>query len=109
MKNNLVKLVIIFAVIFAVSQIGYCDTATIPAIDSSTANVAEPNELTLTMMKFGKVMLGVIIASVVIYILLLVWNYIVNRSHKKNEFKTSLKSPKTIDEAILFFINKNKV
>ena len=87
-----------------VSQIGFCDTGAVADTD------ATQTELVVMMIKFGKVMLGVLIASVVIYLILYFWNLILKRN--KNSRQTgdlSLKTPQNTDDAILFFINKNKL
>ena len=69
-----------------------------------------PTELVVMMIKFGKVMLGVLIASVLIYIILYVWNLILKRNKTAHEpTDLSLKTPQNTDDAILFFINKNKL
>ena len=86
-----------------VSQTGFCDTGATAEIDSNQT------ELIVMMMKFGKVMFGVLIASFVIYAILYVWNIIIKRSEKRVTTDLSLKTPQNVDDAILFFINKNKI
>ena len=101
MKNKLIKPIILSAFI-AVLQTLFCNTA----------HAAENNqtELVVIMIKFGKVMLGVLIASVLIYAILYVWNLILKRSKTKQEASDlSLKTPQNTDDAVLFFINKNKL
>ena len=98
MKNKLIKLITLTAVL----QILFCNTA--------FAAEKTQTELVVIMIKFGKVMLGVLIASVIIYAILLVWNLVLKRSKKQRETgDLSLKTPQNTDDAILFFINKNKL
>lgn len=54
-------------------------------------------------------MVGVMLASIVIWLGLATYNKILeskNITHNEDEI---LKTPKTIDEAVQFFINKNKL
>lgn len=103
MKLNLItKLLLLFTALLLVSQTGFCDTGA-AAVDTNQS------ELIVMMIKFGKVMFGVLIASFVIYVILYVWNIIVKRSGKHPVTDLSLKTPQNTDDAILFFINKNKL
>ena len=101
MKNNFSKIAVLLTTLFtAVSQIGFCDTA-------NTVSSTQTEFMAIAL-KFGKVMLGVLIASVVIYVILCIWNAFLKRSNNPEIEKSSLKSPQNVDDAILFFINKNK-
>lgn len=86
-----------------VSQAGFCDTAATASSESGQT------ELIVMMVKFGKVMFGVLIASFVIYVILYIWNIIIRHSKKHPVTDLSLKTPQNIDDAVLFFINKNKL
>ena len=112
MKNNIIKILILTAILTAVAHTGLCDSVgavNLPPLPAVDPNTQTPNELTLAMIKFGKVMLGVVIASVVIYFLLLIWNAVVARSHTSKIVETSLRTPKNINDAIMLFINKNRL
>ena len=103
MKNKfLLKTLILTALLISVSQIGFCDTGA--AADNNTQT-----ELIVMMIKFGKVMFGVLIASVIIYAILSIWNAIIKRSEKAKPTDLSLRTPQNVDDAIMFFINKNKL
>jgi len=103
MKNNFIKMILIFMALLLVSQTGFCDTEAV-----ADANPTH-TELVVMMIKFGKVMFGVLIASVIIYAILYIWNLIVKRSEKRVATDLSLRTPQNIEDAILFFINKNKI
>lgn len=101
MKNNLIKIIILAVLFVAVSQTGFCETA-------QDANNTQ-TELVVMMLKFGKVMFGVLLASAVIYVILLIWNAIIKRSNEPVINDLSLKTPSNTDDAIMFFINKNSL
>ena len=101
MKNKTIKSIILSAFI-AVLQILFCNT--VYAVENTQS------ELNIMMIKFGKVMLGVLIASIIIYIILYVWNLLLKRNKEKYVITDlSLKTPQNTDDAVLFFINKNKL
>lgn len=60
------------------------------------------------MIKFVIAMIGTIIASIVIWIGLTIYNRIL-LNNKSNVSEEILKSPKTIDDAVKFFISKNRL
>lgn len=101
--NNFKKILILLFVCIAVSQTGFCDTA------QSSASTAGQTELVVMMLKFGKVMFGVLLASAVIYVILLIWNAILKRSNQPEIKDVSLKTPQNTDDAIMFFIKKNRL
>lgn len=90
-------------IVFGVSQIGFCETL-------DTATQPQNNELISSIIKFATVMFAVMISSFVIYLGLAVWNAILNRSRRKTiDYEATLRTPQSIDEAILLFIQKNKL
>lgn len=101
MKNKTIKTLLLSA-IAVVLQVLHCNAAF--AVENNQT------ELTVMMVKFGKVMLGVLIASVVIYVILYIWNAVLKHSKEKHiTTDLSLKTPQNTDDAVLFFINKNKL
>jgi len=101
MKNNIKMLILL--VYMLVSQAAFCGT------DLSAVNTNTQTELVVMMIKFGKVMFGVLIASAIIYIILLIWNAIIEHNTRDKITDLSLKTPQNTDDAIMFFINKNSL
>lgn len=93
MTNKIFSLVI---TLLLTTNAGFCE---------QTRNVA----VQAIMVKFIIAMVGVMLASIVIWLGLATYNKILeskNITHNEDEI---LKTPKTIDEAVQFFINKNKL
>ena len=93
-------------IVFGVSQTCFGETP--DAVQ--TAAAGENTELVSAIIKFATVMFAVMISSFVIYLGLAIWNAILNRSrHKTIDYEATLKAPQSVDEAILLFIQKNKL
>jgi len=102
MKNNLFKILII-ATVMGVSSAVFA---------KPPEAVTEPQntELMSAIIKFATVMGAVMLSSFIIYLVLAVWNAFVKRSRSKTtDYDATLKSPQSIDEAILLFIQKNRL
>ncbi len=65
--------------------------------------------MSMAITKFVLAMGGVLLSSVIIYVGLTVYNkfFVKSRSHSLEE--EILKTPKTVDDAVRFFIHKNKL
>ncbi len=61
------------------------------------------------IVKFGLAMGGVALSSIIIFVGLSVYNKIIKKSSNHAFENNILKTPKSTDEAIKFFINKNKL
>ncbi len=62
------------------------------------------------MGKFALAMCGVLLSSLIIFLVLTIYNKLFNRNNKLNSTTSGiLKTPKTTEEAIQFFIHKNKL
>ncbi len=100
------RLLILTLIVFGVSQIGFCETP--DAVQ--TAAAPENSELFSALIKFATVMFAVMLSSFAIFVGLSIWNAILNRSRSKTiDYEATLKEPQSVDEAILFFIQKNKL
>lgn len=93
-------------IVFGVSQICFGETP--DAVQ--TAAVPENSALISAIIKFATVMFAVMLSSFAIFLGLSVWNAILNRSRAKTiDYEVTLKEPQSVDEAVLFFIQKNKL
>lgn len=61
------------------------------------------------IIKFTVAMVGVIVASVVIWLGLAVYNKILAGKNMESYEDDILKTPKTVDDAVKFFIKKNRL
>ena len=78
-------------------------------VNAGLCEQARSTDMTTTVTKFALAMGGVVLSSIIIYAGLTIYNkfFVKNRSHG---FETEiLKTPKTVDDAVKFFINKNKL
>lgn len=62
-----------------------------------------------TVMKFSFVMIGVLLSSIIIFAGLSIYNKIHNFHKEITSEEEVFKTPKTIDEAIKFYIKKNRL
>lgn len=92
MKNKLLLITL-----FLTTNAGFCETTARNAVVHSA------------MIKFGLAMAGVIISSIVIYLGLSIYNKFFVKSPSLSPEEEIVKTPKTKEEAIKFFINKNKL
>lgn len=93
MKNKIFSLVITLTL---TANAGFCTQTRTVAISD-------------LMVKFVIAMVGVMLASVVIWAGLAVYNKILTRKNPVSCDDEILKTPKTIDEAVKFFISKNRL
>lgn len=93
MKN---KLFYILLTLLFTANTGICK-------DAGTAAIQSP------IMKFVYAMTGVIVSAAIIFAGLLVYNKLLRKSSTHTPEEDILKTPKTKDEAIRFFIIKNKL
>lgn len=93
MKNKIFSLVI---TLILTTNAGFC---------TQTRTVAVHD----LMIKFVIAMVGVMLASVVIWAGLAIYNKILLGKNPVSSDEEILKTPKTIDEAVKFFISKNRL
>ncbi len=100
----------ILLIVFGVAQIGFCAAPDAATEVAQAVSEPEQSELMLGVTKFVTVMVGVMLSSVAIYVGLSIWNAILNRSRSKTiDYEATLKDPQSVDEAVLLFIQKNKL
>lgn len=93
MKN---KVFILFTILFLTANAGYCAARNAPMND--------------IIVKFILVMAGVVISSIIIFIGLTIYNKIISEKNSSLPYDEDVfKSPKSTNEAIQFFINKNRL
>lgn len=113
MKKNRILILLILALVSA--QVVACAVSgAIPTEDDAVVQtvqeVAKQPEIMVVAIKFVKVMFWVMVSSFGLFLFLSLWNFIVGRSRvKKVDYEANLHTPQTVDEAILFFIHKNKL
>lgn len=92
MKNKIFSLVI---TLILTANAGFCTQTRTVAISD-------------LMIKFVIAMVGVMLASIIIWAGLAVYNKILSNQKPAPAEEETLKTPKTIDEAVKFFISKNR-
>ena len=109
MNKKVIKIILLLVVVLGVSRVCFGETPD-AAVVADIAKDNESTEMTKAIMKFVTVMVGVMVSSFAIFIGLSIWNAILSRSRSKNmDYDLSLKSPQSVDEAVLMFIHKNKL
>ena len=104
------NLILIMLIILGVSQVAFCETPDAVTEVVATAATPEKSEMFSALIKFAVVMVAVLLSSVVIFIGLSVWNAILRRSRSKTiDYEATLSAPQSVDEAVLLFIQKNKL
>ncbi len=93
MKNKFFLLVI---TLILIADAGFCTQARTVAIHD-------------LMIKFIIAMVGVILASIVIWAGLTIYNKILAANNPSTVDDEILKTPKTVEEAVKFFISKNRL
>lgn len=97
-------------IVLGVSQVCFGETPDAASAVANTVTEPQNSELISTIIKFATVMFAVMLSSFAIFVGLSVWNAILNRSRAKTiDYEATLKEPQSVDEAILFFIQKNKL
>lgn len=118
MKNNLLKILSLLGIIaiiyFLTNDIGYCAASAAQTAQTTADAVSQTapaaNNIHNTIIKFAFAMGGVILSSVLIFAGLTVYNKIfVKNPHYANSEDDVLKTPKTVDDAIVFFLKKNRL
>ena len=77
---------------------------------AENAGITAPASAHSVIVKFSYAMIGVVISTIAIFLGLTVYNKI--RKHSKNlnlETEEILKTPKTKEDAIKFYIRRNKI
>lgn len=109
MNKNFVKIILFLIVVFGVSQVCFGETPDTAVVADAVTGATQP-DFKATMIKFGTVMFAVMLSSFAIFIGLSLWNVILERSRAKNvNHDLSLKTPRTVDDAVLMFIHKNRL
>lgn len=104
------RLLILMVIVFGVSQICFGETPDAVSEAVKTASAPEQTELVSAIIKFATVMFAVMLSSFAIFVGLSIWNAILNRSRSKTiDYEATLKEPQSVDEAVLLFIQKNKL
>ncbi len=104
------KFIIFMLMVFGVAQLGFCAAPDATSAVAETVTKPETSELMAGINKFVTVMIGVMLSSVAIYVGLAVWNAILKRSRAKTiDYEATLNEPQSVDEAVLLFIQKNKL
>lgn len=98
------------AITIIAAQNGFCNSEAanqIPAIAEQTPDAAKHEAI----IKFAIAMAGVMLSSFVIFVGLWIYNkFFVDKSLFPNNDKDDiLNTPKTVDEAVTFFIKRNKL
>lgn len=105
------RFLIISLIVFGVAPVVF--GAAPDAVTTQTAQAAaepENSELVAAIIKFATVMFAVMLSSFVIFLGLSLWNAILKRSRSKTiDYEATLKEPQSVDEAVLLFIQKNKL
>ncbi len=105
MRRVFYRILLLIAV-FGVSQVCFGETPDAAVV----ADAPEQSEMMASVIKFVTVMFAVMLSSFAIFIGLSVWNAILARSRAKTiDYEATLKSPQSVDEALLLFIQKNKL
>lgn len=115
MKNNSFKILFILGIIaiiyFITNDIGYC-AATAAQTAQTAAQTGTPagSNANDTIVKFAFAMGGVVISSLVIFLGLTVYNrfFVKNPQYAASE-DDILRTPKTVDDAVIFFLKKNRL
>lgn len=103
------RVLILLLIVLFVSQTGFCETNG-ASIAAETVAKPENSEMISAIIKFATVMFAVMLSSFAIFVGLSIWNAILNRSRSKTiDYEATLREPQSVDEAILFFIQKNKL
>ena len=118
MKNSTIKVISIIGLIalvyFLTNDIGHCAAASnaaqsVQPVAKVTTGTAVPS-LHGTIIKFLYAMAGVVISSFLIFGGLTIYNRIFGRNvNISNTANDVLRTPKTKEDAIIFFIKKNKL
>ena len=111
--KNLSLIILLGLIILLSSQAGICAEEIaqhVPAV-ADTIPAKEPTGITITATKFIVTMLGVVLSSIVIWAGLSVYNKFFVKGSSRNGAmpEDNLNTPKTIEEAVTFFIKKNKL
>ena len=114
MKLKKFSLILILGLIIVLSaNAGICteDIARHVPAAVNTIPAKESSGISLTMTKFLITMVGVILSSVVIWLGLTIYNKFFVKNHFKQTpiDEDTMNTPKTIDEAVTFFIKKNRL
>jgi len=103
LNNKIFKIVLLIGAYCLISSAGFC-------VDEIAQNPAVRQGFHGSIIKFLYAMGGVILSSLVIFGGLTIYNkFFVKTIPAAEEEDNSLKTPDSINDAILFFINRNKI
>lgn len=109
LQNRKLLIITVICLTVILIQAGRCAAA----VDVAAPALPEVRLLSSTevLVKFAVVMCGVILSLLVIWFGLSLYKKCTAKTFKigKNLYNDGLSSPKTIDEALVFFINKNRL
>lgn len=115
MKNNSFKILSLLGLIaiiyFLTNDIGYC-AASAAQTAQTTANTAASTASPMhnAIVKFLYAMGGVVISSLLIFGGLTIYNkFFVKNPRYRSPEEDILKTPKTVDDAVVFFLKKNRL
>ena len=114
MKLRKLSLILILGLIIVLSaKAGICADEIAQHVPASAGAIPAkaPAGLSNTMIKFIITMFGVVLSSVVIWLGLTIYNkfFVKNRLKNRELPEDTLNTPKTIEEAVTFFIKKNRL
>lgn len=112
-KNNFLYITLILAgVIFFSANTGLCVEDIAQHVPAAAAQVqAKTGGVQLTISKFIVTMMGVLISSIVIWGGLSVYNklFVSNKKVELSPEDDILNTPKTVEDAVTFFIKRNRL
>lgn len=116
MKNNkLFKIFSIFTfvavILLITAQSGICEPETSTAVADVTKNLSETFSAQDKLVKLGIALGGSVVAIIIITIGLMIYNkfFVDKRLFHSNDPNDVLNTPKTVDEAVIGFIKRNKL
>lgn len=78
-------------------------------VNAGLCEQARNTSMTTTITKFALAMGGVVLSSLIIFVGLTVYNKFFVKIRKHSIEEEILRTPKTVDDAVNFFIHKNKL
>lgn len=111
MKQRILSIIILTGIIILSVNAGFCTEQIAQHVPSEQAIPVKETAVSLTVTKFIITMAGVLLSSIVIWAGLTIYNkfFVKNNGHRSSLNDDILNTPKTIVEAVTFFIKKNKL
>lgn len=111
--KNLSLIIILGLIIFLSANAGLCTEEIARHIPAAADAIPskEPTGIAITATKFIVTMGAVFVSSIVIWLGLTIYNKFFVKGGKREGFEKEdiLNTPKTVEEAVTFFIKKNKL